>query len=208
MDRRRKHVIMFDSRGDRLQPKIEKINNTGIRVEAWFFGGANYKRLQDEADYYAQFNQFDIIYLVGGVNELTKKDKFSGKYYFPWSDYQDLEDHMLERIITVKSYLEKEHPVTQFVLCPMMAMNLSQYIGDNNEDHQVMVDNVTWSFNELIREIYKDTSMYVPDFARPVHRQFGNDRKNMYQHLRDGLHLNNEALDKWATIALKIAEKN
>ena len=58
--RRRKH-IMFDSRGDRLQSKIEEINTTGIRIEAWFFGGANYKRLQDEADYYADNNQFDII---------------------------------------------------------------------------------------------------------------------------------------------------
>ena len=80
--RRRKHVIMFDSRGFGLQGKLEKINNTGIGVEAWFFGGANYERLKDEASYYANLNPFDIIYIVGGVNELTKKDENTGKYYF------------------------------------------------------------------------------------------------------------------------------
>ena len=182
--RRRKHIIMFDSRGDRLQPKIEKINKSGIRIEAWFFGGANYKRLQDEADYYAKYHQFDIIYLVGGVNELTKKDKATGKYFFHWNDYQELENHMFERIDTVKNFLEKEHPATQFVLCPMMGMDLSKYIRDFNKDHQDMIDNVTWSFNELISSIYKETNMYVPDFSRPVHRRFGNTRKNMYEHKR------------------------
>ena len=85
-DRRRKHVIMFDSRGDWLQSRIEKINKTGIRIEAWFFGGANYKRLQDEADYYAKFNQFNIIYLVGGVNEPTKRDHSTGQFYFQWKN--------------------------------------------------------------------------------------------------------------------------
>ena len=198
---------MFDSRGNHLQSKIEKINKTGVPIEAWFFRGANYKRLQDEADYYAQNNQFDIMYIVGGVNELTKKDKYTRKYYFPWNDYQELEDHMLESIFTVKNFLEKEHPATQFVLCPMIGMKLSECIGDFNIDHQEMVDNVVWSFNEIIRDLYKDKHIYVPDFARPVHRQFGSDRKNMYYHLRDGLHLNNEALDMWAAMAIKVAEK-
>ena len=206
--RRRKHVIMFDSRGDRLQAKIEKINKSDIPIEAWFFGGANYKRLQDEADYYAKFHPFDIIYIVGGVNELTTKDQYTGKYYFKWKDYQELENHMFERITSVKNHLEKEHPATQFILCPMMGINLSVYNKDFNVQHQEMVDNVTWSFNELIRSIYKETNLYVPDFSRPVHRQFGNNRRNMYHHLRDGLHLNNEALDKWANIAVKVAEKN
>ena len=207
-DRRRKHIMMFDSRGDQLQSKIEKINNTGIRIEAWFFRGANYKRLQDEADYYAKYNQFDIIYIVGGVNELTTKDHYTGKYYFPWNDYQELENHMFERIDTVKKHLEKTHPATQFVLCPMMGMNLAEYIGDENKDHQEMIDNVTWSFNELIRSFHKDTNIYIPDFAKPVHRQFGSERKNMYYHLGDGLHLNDDALKKWAKIALKVVEKN
>ena len=30
----------------------------------------------------------------------------------------------------------------------------------------------------------------------------------MYYHLRDGLHLNKQALGKWANIAWKVAEKN
>ena len=206
--RRRKHIIMFDSRGDRLQSKIENINKSGVRVEAWFFRGANYQRLQNEASYYAKYNPFDMIYIVGGVNELTTKDQHTGKYYFPWNDYQELENHMFERADTVKSYLEKEHPATQFVLCPMMGMNLYECIGDRDMNHQKMVDNVTWSFNELVRSFYKDRHIYVPDFARPVHRQFGEERKDMYYHLRDGLHLTNEALEKWAAIASKVAEKN
>ena len=206
--RRRKHILMFDSRGFRLQSKIEKINKSGIRIEAWFFGGANYRRLQDEADYYAQHNQFDIIYLIGGVNELTRKNQDTGKYYFHWKDYQELENHMVERIFSVKKYLEKEHPATQFVLCPMAGMNLAEYIKDFNKDHQEMVDNVTWSFNEIIRDLYKGSNIYVPDFSKPMHRQFGETKKNMYNHLRDGLHLNDEALDKWANIAIKGAEKN
>ena len=115
---------------------------------------------------------------------------------------------MFERIFTVKKHLENEHPATQFVMCPMMGMNLSEYLGDKNQSHQEMVDNVTWSFNEIVRDLYKDKNIYVPDFARPVHRQFRDERKNMYQHLRDGLHLNNEALKKWAKIAVKVAEKN
>ena len=82
---------------------------------------------------------------------------------------------MFERIDTVKTYLEKNHPATQFVLCLMIGMNLFHYIGDLNEDHQSMVDNITWSFNELIRSLYKDTNMYVPHFAKPVHRQFGEE---------------------------------
>ena len=154
---------MFDSRGDRLQPKIEKINKSGIRIEGWFFGGANYKRLQDKADYYAKYNQFDIIYLVGGVNELTRKNPDTGKYYFHWKNYQDLENHMFERIFTVEGFLEKKHPATQFVLCPMAGMNLAEYIKDYNRDHQETVDNVTCSFNEIVRDLYKDTHVYVPD---------------------------------------------
>ena len=67
---------------------------------------------------------------------------------------------------------------------------------------------VLGSFNELIRSLYKDTNMYIPDFAKPVHRQFVEERKNMYYDLRDGLHLSNEALDKWASIAVKVADTN
>ena len=122
--------------------------------------------------------------------------------------YQDLEDHMLERLFTVKEFLEKKYPATKFVFCPMMGMDLSTYLKDHDKKHQEMVDNVTWSFNETIRDIYKGENTYVPDFARPVQREFGNHRKNMYYHLRDGLHLNKEAMEKWAIIAKKVAEKN
>ena len=206
--RRRKHIIMFDSRGDGLQEKIEKINDSGVRIEAWFFGGANYERLKDEANYYAGMNPFDIIYIVGGVNELTRKDHHTGKYKFQWKNYHDLEHHMHERLETVKNFLEKEHPATIFIFCPMIGMDLATYLGDNNEKHQEMVNQVTWSFNEAVRDMYKDLHVYVPDFARPVHRQFGEERKNLYYHLRDGLHLNKQALEKWATIARKVADKN
>ena len=94
---KRKHIIMFDSRGNGLQTEIEKIK-PDIPVEAWFFGGANYERLKDEADYYAKNRPFDIIYIVGGVNELTKKDTYTRKYYFRWENYENLEHHMLERL--------------------------------------------------------------------------------------------------------------
>ena len=115
---------------------------------------------------------------------------------------------MIKKIYSVKNYLEKEHPATHFVLCPMAGLKLAEYIKDYNEEHQEMVDNATWSFNEIIRDLYKDTNLYVPDFSKPIHRQFGNTKKNMYYHLRDGLHLNDEALEKWPNIAIKIAEKN
>ena len=73
--------------------------------------------------------------------------------------------------------------------------------------HQEMIDNVVWSFNEAIKNMYKDIDTYVPDFARPVHRQFVEERKHLYYHLRDGLHLNKEALKKWANIARKVVDK-
>ena len=191
-----------------MQTEIEKINKSGIVLEAWFFGGANYERLKDEADYYAQNRPFDIIYIVGGVNEITRKDPYTGKYYFPWKNYQDLENHMFERLKTVKTYLEKSHPATKFVFCPTMGMDIYRYLGDENMRHQEMINNVVWSFNEIIKGMYKEENIYVPDFARPVHRQYGEERKNLYYHLRDGLHLNKESLLKWANIARKVVEKN
>ena len=205
---RRKHILMFDSRGVGLQSEILKVNSTGIDIEAWFFRGANYERLKDEADYYAKYRPFDIIYIIGGVNELTRKDTETGKYYFHWKDYQELENHMLERLDTVKRQLEKSRPVTTFVFCPMIGIDLEESVKDKSKHHQEMVDNVTWTFNEAIREIYRETNIYVPDFARPVHRQYGEERKNNYQHLRDGLHLTKDALTKWANIAKKVADKN
>ena len=106
-NRRRKHIIMFDHRGDGLQEKIERINDSGVKIEAWFFGGANYERLKNEANYYASMNPFDIIYIVGGVNELTRRDHQTGKYIFHWKNYQDLEYHMHERLETVKNSEER-----------------------------------------------------------------------------------------------------
>ena len=86
-------------------------------------------------------------------------------------------------------------------------MNLAESVKDYNKDHQEMVDNVIWSFNEVIQAYTRIQNIYVPDFAEPVHRQFGDDIKNMYSHLRDGLHLKEEALNKWAKITVRVAEK-
>ena len=166
------------------------------------------QRIVYKANEYAKKRPFDIIYLAGGINNVTTKCKITKIVTFEWQSEGALSHFLINTMERSLKYLKKENPATKFIFCSIPGAELVYIVPCPTEKDQEIVSNSIWNFNVAIRRLNEDLNVYHPRFDRPIHHMTNGSRKNYYHHLSDGLHPSAFALAKWVQEIVKAMGHN
>ena len=187
---------------------VGKANKTDKIIEPWLFEGATIEDLAREAEYYAGMAPFDVIFIAGGICNITTKDKQTKKIDFKWSDSIDLATSLINTMDKAEDFLHKSRPATTFIFCPLLGANLEAAMKKPALAEQIILDEAIWIFNE---EVFQRNSMknaYAPNFADPVYRKIKGIKRTFLNHLHDdGIHLSDGLKEIWVRKILKLADR-
>ena len=207
---KRIHYIITDSRGKGLKDMIERINTTGEVVDISIREGDSFDELVEVAISYLQGHPFDVIYLMGGACDITRKDRRSGRITYEWGNSLALENHLIASLMRADTRLKKDFPASKVVFCPLIASELTRVVnsGVATDTNQRTVEDAVWSFNTKVFKLNSNRNTVSPAIHHQVHRYCKGRRRAYYHHLRDGLHPNEELKEKWANEFVKVMAQN
>ena len=210
LGRKRTHVIFGDSRAsESLYKAIKRLNTAKIPFNIEQYSGAGIIEVVDRADVYMKSYPFDVAYIVAGVNDITNKDRSTGRISFRWGSEDALANYLTETRKNSYNQLTKDHPGAKFVFCPLVGLALHKSVRDSTLEQQEMVDNAVWRSNIELHRMRDEHSFYFPYLASPVHRVENSKHKSYYHHLsKDGLHLTESINESWAKQFVKAFERN
>ena len=207
--RRREHWVFIDSRGTGL---YEKIKSRGHRefIGVWRKPGATFEELVGLAANHLDNYPFDVVYVIGGVNNITVKDEHTGKISFEWHPAERLIDHLTSILKEANERMTKGYPASKVVFCTLVGSQLSRIVDSHQTtDHQqTVVNEAVFDFNEEVFRINKQKGTFSPSLHRTIHRAKKGKRKSYYEHLSDGIHLQDHIKEKWADEIVKAATCN
>ena len=104
---KRIHLVIGDSRVAGIGDIVTRKGGANEHVEFKLCKGATFSELAEVAEGHLQKCPFDVIYLAGGVCDLTCKDYFSGAIYFEWTDQLSLQYHLVNSLKSANERLKK-----------------------------------------------------------------------------------------------------
>ena len=204
------HIAFTDSRGNPLQPLINSANTTNEHFEVSPYKGATFMELVDIASAYLITHPFDVIYLVGGVNDITTKNHYTKLISYEWGTGPELTTHLASILDRADQHFHKYHPATKVVFCPLIGSDLTRVVNAHNvsEEDQKAVNDAVWEFNTKVFEINTTRNTFCPALQHVVHRFCKGVKRHYYHHLPDGIHLSEYISKKWALQFVKSMTHN
>ena len=177
-------------------------------MEPWIFKGATIEGLTHEAINYSSSRPFDLLFIVGGICNITSKDWNTGKISFDWDDSDILSKHIIDTMEREEKRFKRKRPASNIIFCNMVGANLTNVLQRKAEKEQLVMDEAIYKINDHIFRNNIEKGYWAPDMATPVHRMMNGQMKSFYHHLSsDGIHLSQELRKKWAKKILKSTEK-
>ena len=186
--------------------KAKNVNK--LPVDMLFFDGGDIEDLYRESVNYCRWRPFDIVFIVGGICNITSKDRATKKISFEWQDTDLLLNHLLKEIQNGEKHFYTEMPASKVVFCRLVGADLKKVLRKHAENEQFVYDEAIYKLNENIFKMNIEKQLYAPDMATPVHRKSNNKNISHYHHLgNDGIHLSEDLCEKWVKKMLVTAEK-
>ena len=200
----------MDSRGKGLKDLIEKGNDTGELVDISVRDGDTFDELMEGVMSYLNKNPFDVIYLAGGVCDITTKNRITKEITYEWGNTSDLQVHLLRCLERADGRLKKYFPASTVVFCPLIASELAKVVksGSTTDRNQQTVEDAIWEFNSEVFKLNKARNTSSPALHHQVHRYCKGRRRAYYHHLGDGLHPNGHLKEKWAKEFIRVIARN
>ena len=200
----------MDSRGDPLQPIINSLNPTNEHFEVSSYKGATLLELLDIASKYLITHPFDVVYLAGGVTNITSKNRLTKQISYDWGPGPELAAHLTSLLDRANQHFQKHHPASRVVFCPLIGSDLSKVVNAHTvtREDQEAVNNAIWDFNFKVYEINAARNTFCPALQHQVHRICKGVRRNYYHHLPDGIHLSEYVCKKWASQFINSMTRN
>ena len=207
---KRIQVVFADSRGAELQDHVNRLNNTGEYLEISENKGATLEDLIGQAERYLPLHPFDVIYIAGGVNDITSKDQCTKKISYDWDNGEDLQLHLVSTLTKANAHFINTFPASKVIFCPLVGSELARIVNAHQVtlDNQKDVDDAVWEFNNNVFRINNERNAKCPPLHHQVHRFCKGTRRAYYHHLSDGIHLTNFLKQKWASLFIKAMAQN
>ena len=205
---RRKTIFFTDSRGYYINELIHKEFGESNGVEVLHYKGAGLGTLTKNAYYYADSRPFDMLFLAGGICNITRKDMVTKEIFFEWDDPVELASHIIDIIENEEEIFRKKAPGSKLVFCNFVGADLTKVLKRNAEAEQCILNEAIYIINEDIFQKNIVKEVYAPDLASPVHRQINGKNMTFLDHLgSDGIHLGLDLKKKWAKKMFKTSQK-
>ena len=82
-------------------------------IGVWKKSGATFEELVDLAANHLDNYPFDIVYIIGGVNNITTKDEHTGKISFTWNPAERLINHLTLILKEANVRFTKDYPASK-----------------------------------------------------------------------------------------------
>ena len=209
LNERRCYWVFTDSRGVGLQEKVDVLNSgeyLGVRV----CKGAMLHQLSRMAGAHLEKYPFDVVYVAGGVCDITTKCQITKSISFNWDPPTGVGAHLIRSLRLENKYLLDNHPASKVVFCPLVGVDLIKVVTNKliTGVQQSAADEAVFEFNNEIFNLNKEKGTFSSALHRTIHRSKGSVRKSHYQHLDDGLHPTENLLEKWAHEFVKATGNN
>ena len=175
-------------------------NTLGEYVNVCYYPGATMEKLAKKIWYYTRSHEVDTIYIMAGVNNMTKRDRGTGRCTVIHSSAGELSDHIMGLYSDLTKYCYIYCNIRQVILCTLTGMSLSRYNRVSTQhDGQWIIDWGVKLVNDKIIEKNAAHGFYTPCLHRAVHltQQRPYRHRAMYNRLNDGLHPTTKTLARW-----------
>ena len=81
--------------------------------------------MTEKASSYLKSYPFDVVYIISGVNDITNKDRQTGRVSFLWKTEEALTNYLIETRREGFRQLRKDHPGATVVFCPLVGLDFS-----------------------------------------------------------------------------------
>lgn len=187
-------IVVADSRGRHLDMVLD---HEEILVS--FLSGATLHTVALRAiDIISRYHP-DIILVMAGINDITIRNRYTGRVSLISNTTSVIIDHLVNRINQAKSMIASASPTIKIVIGGIAGINLNAYnrrLGTS--PLQTVVDNAITAVNSYIRQLNHDSEVPHPRLTSKVHTWRHGRRKNFYSRLYDGLHPSELVLQSWA----------
>ena len=201
-------IFFTDSRGFYLNELIKEQFGQTDRIEILHYNSAGLGNLTKNAYYYAETRPHDVLFIAGGICNITRKDQVSKKIFFDWDNPVELASHIIEIIEEEEDTFIKHAPATKMAYCNLLGADLSKVLRRDADFEQSVLNEAIYMINEDIFQKNIVKNLFAPDLASPVHRQIKGEYKTFLDHLAaDGIHLSSDLKKKWAKKMYKTVSK-
>lgn len=186
-------IVVADSRGRHLDMYVD---HDDIKVS--FQSGARLVNLAWKAVEIIDAHKPDIILLMGGINDVTIRNKYTGRVRLISTSATIIVSHLMQQINQAKSIILASHPEVRVVIGGIMGIHISTY----NRRHltsplQPVIDHAMISVNAYIKQLNEDAGLPHPRLTSKLYTWKRGIRKNHYHRLYDGLHPGELILENW-----------
>ena len=176
---RRKTIFFTDSRGLFINELIQQEFGGCNGVEVLHYKGAGLGTLTKNAYYYADSRPFDMLFIAGGICNITRKDMVSKEIFFEWDDSVELASHIIDTMEKEEKIFMGKAPGSKLVFCNFVGADLSKVLKRNAESEQWILNEAIYIINEDIFQKNIVKEVYAPDLASPVHRQLNGKKHDV-----------------------------
>ena len=204
-----------NSRGAGLQDLIwanDKRKDYEVSILAKEIKGASLRNLVDSAISFNRDFPTYVIYIVGGVCDITWKNPKTKEIKFLHASQAALTTHITSILDEIDSSMYSYCPLAKFIICPLIGVDVWKYIphiAEGIPNLQDMITGAVMDINTHILRLNQKRGSRMPHFASPVHSW---KHKRPYHHLellyKDGIHLTDNLKEKWAEQLLKAIDRN
>ena len=97
-------------------------SDTQYQVHIEQYKGAGLTEVTEKASFYLKSYPFDVVYIIAGVNDITNKDRQTGRVSFLWKTEEALTNYLIETRREGFRQLRKDHPGATIFFCPLVGL--------------------------------------------------------------------------------------
>ena len=108
---------------------IQRLNKSGECFDLQAYKGATFRDIVGVAEGYLPKHDFDVIYIAGGANDITFKDRRTNMIHYRWGPGEDLKVHLVNILQEADSKLSKNFLASRIVFCPLIGSELTRVVN-------------------------------------------------------------------------------
>ena len=201
-------IFFTDSRGSYINELIKEEFGVTRDVEVLIYKSAGIGTLIKNAYYYSKSRPHDMVFIAGGICNITRKDPVSKKITFEWDNPVRLSKHIIDILEREEDTFYENAPASKMVYCNMVGADLSKVLKREVNEEQQILNEAIYIINEDIFQKNIVKNLYAPDLASPVHRKINGNNMSFLYHLdNDVIHLSLDMKRRWARKMFKTSQK-
>ena len=213
-------LLIMDSRGRHMDNVLRYyvgLSRQNIQIKLIFVPGANIVSLTEAAIQELRTYQYDMVLLMGGVNDLTRKQR-GGTVQPIFHEVDRLVDTLYDRFEWSRWQLARW--CGKVAIGRLVGLDINRYneryqrrsggrgIVTDHSHAQGVIDEAMIYLNKAIASLNTDSNVLAPWTLDTVHYQIRHRYVHKYFKLKDGLHLTNTLRARWAYKIVKAVCQN